>query len=887
MFSKNNPACILSQKSPDNKIKQSPLLRGLFAALLLLGITPVSSLAVVAKSIDVPDTVLAASIGIDIIEYAGAVWVITGGGVNFTFDNGDTWLLYNRDNGLSSDNLSAIFAQNNRLWLGANHEELIDNQPYTLSDGLFYTDDSGDNWVQYDFNSLPLDKIYGFQRYVYDIDGHYDPGQNENWLFFGSFAAGLVASRDGGMSWRRLYPTSADSTSFTDDPLPSLRMLYFSCATDTSRGDTLTLWGGTAAGIFEYLFVHPREKLFTKTVNQIALCEDCSDPEGSYVFLAGNTGFSRVTKTGKPFVSRFQTEGLPGDYITAVTDFGGRVFVGTAGAGGTSSTGLAYSDDRGDSFTPDITFNSTYATGPNTNRIYDFATIGDRLYVAAESAGLFVTDDTGQTWARILVDSSDITSANRRNAVFSIEGIGDTLNAGTDSGLVRLFLDPAGLIDSSRFFVFGEDTINAARIVQIRTQTFYDSTGMNIDSAALWTVNRQITSSGTPMVGRSNDGGVNFDRLQIGQGVNDLIRDVNFLADTVILVGANVYRELFSYVPGVNPFTLTISDSTGTDNLNNNILTGIEIDGDTIIIGTDNGIAMSNSRGSEYRIHRVNTDSLKADVILLSNKENSSPLFNGITGNFIQAIEVQYVDGGAAIVWASNSPVGSGELEGIAVGAVIRLIDTTATPDDTIYTRQWLSQYPQFAWNYAFDSMTVYAATDSGLVYTSDSGFTWDTVQFVDDGGFTLYDANRPIYGVAVVDSFLWAGGEDRILRVNLNSGFSSGYLSIDSASSAEEVYAYPVPYSNVLDDGTDITFRFVLQQDASVTIEVYDFAMNLVRRVIDNQFFSAGFYPTVTTAATWDALNGKGDQLAVGMYYFKIEYSTGETRWGKLAIIP
>ncbi len=63
---------------------------------------------------------------------------------------------------------------------------------------------------------------------------------------------------------------------------------------------------------------------------------------------------------------------------------------------------------------------------------------------------------------------------------------------------------------------------------------------------------------------------------------------------------------------------------------------------------------------------------------------------------------------------------------------------------------------------------------------------------------------------------------------------------------------------------------------------------MNLVKRVIDNEPFEPNFYPTAGYGRrTWDGLNGKGDEVAVGVYYFKVEYSTGEVRWGKLVVIP
>ena len=63
---------------------------------------------------------------------------------------------------------------------------------------------------------------------------------------------------------------------------------------------------------------------------------------------------------------------------------------------------------------------------------------------------------------------------------------------------------------------------------------------------------------------------------------------------------------------------------------------------------------------------------------------------------------------------------------------------------------------------------------------------------------------------------------------------------------------------------------------------------MNQVQRVKDNQLFSPGYYTQAgANRRTWNGLNERGDPVAVGGYYFKVEYSTGEVRWGKLAVIP
>ena len=857
----------------------------LFCFFLVIILIPKAN-AAIATSYEDPDTVLAATTGIEIIKHAGGVWIATGAGVNFTFDLGQTWLLYDTSNGMLSDNLSAIFSLNNRLWVGANHSEFVDDAPTTFSDGLLYTDDLGDNWFQVDFGASSVDKLSGVNTQVFDITGHFDANQNEDWLFFSAWAGALVASRDGGTSWRRLYPSVQDSIDYDFLAQPDLRMLYFSCATDTSHGDTLFLWGGTAEGIFEYIFIPADQKAFSPLINQFAFCDACTDSAGSFVFIGGSNGLTRGFKTGGPFVSRFQSDGLPGPQVSALTDFRNRVIVGTADANGSSSTGLAYSDDRGDSFTPVSGFNSSYALAGNSNRIYNFAVIGERLYLAAEEAGLLVSLDSGLSWSAVVIDTPDISQGNRRNVVYALNAEADTLRLGTDSGLVQLFMDPSGIVDSSRFYVFTEDPNSSARVSKVRTQRFFTDT--TLDSTAIWTVNQRTTIDGSPIVARSSDGGLSWDHLQIGQGVAELSHDVNFTGDTVYIVGTQGAKRIVSFSPGMFVLSLLIKDSVTTDDFSRDTLTTIEVHGDTIFIGTRNGFAISNARDSaqppKFRITRINTDSLVANSVLQFQYDIANPFVAGVTGNFVPAMEVQYRGADPAIVWASCRPTGSGQTNGIGAGAVVPVL----LPDSSFtFERLWVSVYDEFAWNFAFNGDTVFAATDNGLIFTSDTGFSWDTMQFIDSAGNVIYDASRSVFGVEIIDNNLWVGGEDRVLIVDLSSAVTRGFFVVDTITPAGEVYAFPVPYSYAQHSGKKITFRFELRQDALVTIEVYDFAMNLVSRVKDNQPFTAGFYPNLIKRADWDALNGQGNELAVGMYYFKVELSTGETRWGKLAIIP
>ena len=62
---------------------------------------------------------------------------------------------------------------------------------------------------------------------------------------------------------------------------------------------------------------------------------------------------------------------------------------------------------------------------------------------------------------------------------------------------------------------------------------------------------------------------------------------------------------------------------------------------------------------------------------------------------------------------------------------------------------------------------------------------------------------------------------------------------------------------------------------------------MNLVKRLIDNETYPQGIYHGRNSRVpSWDGTNGKGDEVAVGVYYFKVE-TASDVRWGKIAVIP
>jgi len=329
---------------------------------------PLAANAEVAETYQVEagrSTGIASNVAIDIIDHgvsSTGVWLATGKGVAYTPDDGTSWFSYNTAHGLPSENLSAIFSIGGRLWVASNHNELINDQLMTLSEGLSYSDNDGETWATLDFgpDGLNIPYVEGGDRTIFDITGHNDLGFFNNrpvdndagWLFFAAFAGGLLASQDGGDHWQRIFPSPLDSIQFAFiSEAPSLRNRYFSCVADTSHGDSLFLWGGTAAGVFQYVFTPPRDKLYSHWINRISFCDSCSRGDGSLLFIGGESGLSLGSAAGGNLATRFEIDGLPGEEVTAILSVGNRLLVGTADHATGMPTGLALSSDGGESFT--------------------------------------------------------------------------------------------------------------------------------------------------------------------------------------------------------------------------------------------------------------------------------------------------------------------------------------------------------------------------------------------------------------------------------------------------------------------------------------------------------------------------------------------------------
>ncbi len=818
----------------------------------------------------------------DIVFHKGAIWLTGSRGVTYQFIGDSVWNLYDETNGLISENISAIYSSGDVLWVAMNYFK--EDAKYATADSLAFTVDIGNTW-QYIGPKGTYDVGDDTINVVFDITGY------DSLIFCASWYGGLIASFDNGENWRHIFFSSSDSIGYhnnVSDDRP-LSNLYFSAVVDTLHTDSLILWGGTANGIRRYLYSPPYAKPTSNYIFDITAVD-------SFIFVSGDSSLTRLKfdtlDANNPintYHSSFMSDGIPGLAVTTAYGFGDRLFIGTLDSLGRE----AIIDTAGD--TADILY-TTYSTGPglaisdndglsfnenytgldslNGDNKYplEFTSMGDHLFMAAYEAGLFMSSDAGDTWNKVYTDTLDSTLASGRNIVHSVVADSFDLWIGTDSGIVQMQFDSAGSILSRQNYVFAERDSSGARSYHVAIQNFGDS------AIVVWSLNHPVdTAVGDYTVYHSVDTGNTWIQAwgTTGFPQDRPYYDIGFIDDLIYLVGYDVFLNSVNGTTWYGGDGGVIYDSipaTNYINFDNLDITSFLIENDTLYAGSEYGWAISPPGLAILRwdVIIANSDPTVYDKAILYT-------YPHLTGNFVNALGVQPLSDGQSLIWASTHPA----------------IDTTHSDGISVSTLDglnWDTRHSQiYAWNFAFDDSAVFMATNAGLLYSPDTGRTWDTlsisgVQVTSQPPVDFaIDPGTPVYAVTKLGNMLWVGTEEGAASIELDNLGTDQWEIYRVFDSSLEVYAYPIPFSQA--DYGKVYFHFPVPNDAHVTIEIFDFTMDLVRMVpIDNNGFRlAG----ISQDIYWDGLNGIGGIVAIGMYYYKITLSTGEVYWGKIAVVP
>ena len=534
---------------------------------------------------------------------------------------------------------------------------------------------------------------------------------------------------------------------------------------------------------------------------------------------------------------------------------------------------------------------------------FDIALVDTVIWAACGYGGLIRCFDRGETWENVFVDTSarrrfeeGLLEAHDQFTALAVDTFGlDTtvIWAGTRNGIYRFIYTTSDSADTVVHYLFLEEEKEAGRVSVDKPATVItigvQSHGNHSDVwvGGYWYPGEDShpwPGLESPVTYKSTDGGETWNSYLDGIQV----RDFAFLDSTLWAASHEGLKR--SRDGGENWGTFEIVDSTSGELIIPSYFTSVFVVPNTsdtaIFVGSVDGLAKSKDDGVTWEVTKFAHSFKKAiwagsaagiykfiynyrdvfDTVL-----NYYSYVDGITGDWVVSLGIQEY-GEKKTIWAGTQPTYSGG-PGVSF----------STEDGDTWTTTLLGDR---VWNFAFDDSVLWVATSSGLKRSDDWGENWEVFGFMKDKDEITENRifSSEFTSVAIIDGEVWAGNADGLVK-SQDDGTSWDVIRTAvpiGAKGSETAYAYPSPFSPIVEGGRAVRIHHLPRQDGTVTIKIYDFAMNLVITLVNGQDRHGG----VEYDEPWDGKNEKGDLVANGVYFFKVEAAGGQTEWGKLVIL-
>ncbi len=825
-------------------------------AILLLATAHASAL--MTFQLEDPIRGLLSNSVIQIVFDGQFVWAATdGGGLAGTSDGGITWITFSKDNAFTSTGVSALGLLQDRLLVST-----VNTETDGGGGGLFYTDDHGGNFTNAEH---PLFK--GAGRISYDF------AVFDSVVYSANYYAGLLRSLDGGISWENIFIDAKLDSLFEADsafaPTEFVRGRYFSAVIDPYHDDTTIVWAGSAEGVQRLYYIGKSKKLASRRINDIA-------NEGSTWWYATDKGVSRFNDTLLTFNSWSEDNGLPANYVSAIAVKGNLVIAGLYDTLLNISLGFAVSTNSGVNWT-----SRTPATALGSGKMIQALEFhGTSIWAACDQGGLLRSVDNGVNW-EVYYPSDLIAGPEIPSPVYNIHAIDvaerddfSRVTVGTDSGIVAFYFDNDGDRDSvvhtaiADNALYGQKVLSVATFVTERSDEYWAAVkplkpDVGSRPAVINSTNNGATWSfhlvGTPAV-ITND-------VKIGEMFGDTM--VWAATDQGLRATTDFGQRWDSYLvrDAFSGDTIYFTAAYGT----------VEMSGSETHMGANgNGLAqlyLAESDGNlfpNFRVYKPTFDPNQFDLVGRSyTATGATPGDSALAGNFVVAMGLQR-SGDSSLIWASVRPaLESGGRNGVSI-TTDRGTTWRFTLDNTL------------VWNFQFTGDTAFAASDQGLYMSTDFGESWDQLSIRDpETGRSISDSVA-VYDIELIDGDYWVGTDDGIAVTSDLEDWTIIRTFLDVPP--EETWATPNPFSPYL-GGSEMKFHYKLKNPGKVTITIYDFANNIVKKVLDGVPRQGNVqYDDIDT---WNGTNSKGDVVAAGVYLYLLESTGGEELWGKIMVIP
>ena len=495
---------------------------------------------------------------------------------------------------------------------------------------------------------------------------------------------------------------------------------------------------------------------------------------------------------------------------------------------------------------------------------------------------------------------SKISASNpASNSITDIITIGDTVWLGTSRG-VSVSFDRGG--NWTNFYgsaPFGEDGITSIGyyngMVWAATVTSVDAPGGGTvpkGTGLKFTTNNGInwTAISQPL-DNSNDSvqqyGVNSLRiLPVTVAEQNVTYDIAFTPGTVwitsfagglrkstdlgqtwqrVILPTDSLNSISPYdtLSGIN---LCISPAAGNfcgtrGWLNYRAFSVVAVNDTTLYVGTANGINKSTDNGISWR------------------KFNHQNEDNPVSGNFIVALGYNASNN---TVWGATwRAEGSTEFYAISSSSDGGENWNTFLEGERVH-------------NFGFKSNQVITPSDNGAFRTNNQGITWVLPNsIIDRSGLSL--STTVFYAAASQDNDVWLGSTDGLAK-NINSlnGWTNEwilYFASQPLTSKRETYAFPNPFSPRT-ELIDLKYSTGGKR-STVTIRIFDFAMNYVRTVVQNAERGAPTHEvdnfnleTNGVIDSWDGRDDNGNIVPNGVYFYRIDLDNDDPVFGKIMVL-
>jgi photosystem II stability/assembly factor-like uncharacterized protein len=778
------------------------------------------------------------------------IWVGTGNGLSQSTDGGVSWVTYNQKSGLNRNDISALAKSDTTLWLAAAYNMLVEGEPVPYGRGFNKSDDLGKSW-----DSFIPEQVDFAGKVAYDI------AIDDTTVWAACWYGGLIRSQNGGQTWENVFVDSFTRNDYEGGYYQYLSNRFFSVVVDTFC---------------------PIEKKQKNSINDIYF-------DGKLIWVATQNGLHASIDLGNTWFPYDTVSGLNSNGVYCMTGDTSFFWVGLYQEEKTyplpllpSLTGADFNFTTNYGATWDASRPSQGQASSFKKFALDMALVDTVIWAACGEGGLIRSSDRGQTWENVFVDDSarirfDEGALEDKDiftslAVDTFDVYQTNIWAGTRNGIYE-FIFTGTDSDYTVFPYLYKETGGPCEIVSIGVQRYGNS-------SVVWVAG----DTTAPFTFKSSDGGENWNPYL--DGIQS--RDFAFLDSTVWVATHEGLKR--SKDGGESWDNFEIIDSTTGELVIPSYFTSVCVVKDTadtiIFVGSVDGLARSKDDGITWQVTKF-APSFKTAIwagtaagiykFIYNYRDGFDTVLNynsyedNITGDWVVSLAVQE-QGGKKIIWAGTRVAYSGQ-DGASFST-----DDGDTWNTTLLDDQ--------VWNFSFDDSVVWTATSSGLKRSHDEGKNWEVFNFMKDKDEITQNRifSSEFTSVAIIDSEVWAGNAEGLVK-SLDKGNSWDVIRMAVPIGTEgtfTAYAYPSPFSPIVEGGQVVRIHHRPRQDGPVTIKIYDFAMNLVITLINQQDRRGG----MEYDEPWNGNNEKGELVANGVYFFKLEAPGGQTEWGKLVVL-